>query len=230
MNNIYLDTYKNNKFEEIEKKYSINFEDKELLVKAFIHPSFNFEVNKNYQRLEFLGDSILQMVISDYMYRNYPNDKEGLMSKVRSTLVSKVSLSLIIKKEELEDYLIVGKSLESETKQFSDSYIADIYESLIASIYLDKGYNKAAKFIYETLITRWDELLQEEPNKDYKTEFQELVQQNGTVNINYEIESDKDGFFVGVKLDGIKVGEGNGKTKKTAEQQAARDALNKLAN
>lgn len=222
--------YEKHGFRNIEKKYGLHFEDKALLVKAFIHSSFDFGINNNYQRLEYLGDAILQMVVSDYMYRFLPNDREGVMSKKRSTLVSETSLAYLIREEGLDKYLIFGKSMINEGSTDSDSYIADVYESFVAAIYLDRGYDQAEAFIKRTLIANWDILLKSEDNQDYKTKFQEIVQVNGAVSIQYKTKKVDDSFEATVTLEGISVGCGQGKTKKKAEQNAAKDAIGKRAN
>ncbi len=222
--------YETNGFNQIEKKYGLRFEDKGLLVKAFVHSSYDFEINNNYQRLEFLGDAILQLVVSDHMYRFLPNDREGVMSKKRSSLVSEISLAYLVRKEGLDKFIIFGKSMVNEGKIDSDSYIADVYESFIAAIYLDRGYEQSEQFIKRTLIKEWDRILESEHNQDYKTKFQEIVQENGPVNITYKTTKVDELFEAEVQLEGIVVGLGTGKTKKKAEQDAACDAIRKRAN
>lgn len=221
--------YEANGFNEIERKYGLRFEDKALLVKAFIHSSYDFGINNNYQRLEFLGDAILQMIISDYMYRFLPNDREGVMSKKRSSLVSETSLAYLIRQEDLDKFIIFGKSMINEGNTDSDSYVADVYESFIAAIYLDRGYDQAEEFVKRTLIKQWDKILDSEDNQDYKTKFQEIVQVNGAVSIQYKSAKSDEGFEAEVTLEGITVGKGHGKTKKKAEQNAAKDAIGKRA-
>ncbi len=222
--------YATNDFNKIERKYGIRFEDKALLVKAFIHSSCGTEISENYQRLEFLGDSILQLIMSDYMYRFLPNDREGEMSKKRAQLVSENSLAYLVRKEGLDKFIIFGKSMDNEENFDSDSYVADVYESFIAAIYLDRGYQEAENFVKRTLIAEWDTILSNEENQDYKTKFQEIVQVNGTVKIIYKTTKINEGFLAEVALEGIVVGQGTGKTKKRAEQSAARDAIEKRAD
>lgn len=222
--------YETNGFNEIERKYGLRFEDKSLLVKAFIHTSYDFEINNNYQRLEYLGDAVLQMVVSDYMYRFLPNDREGVMSKKRSSLVSETSLAYLVRHEGLDKYIIFGKSMINEGNINSDSYVADVYESFIAAIYLDRGYSQAEEFIKRTLIKQWDNILESEDTQDYKTKFQEIVQVNGAVSIIYKSAKTEEGFESEVTLEGITVGKGYGKTKKKAEQNAAKDAIRKRAS
>ncbi len=217
--------YNEKNFQEIETKYGLDFDDKNLLVKAFVHPSLFPENNANYQRLEFLGDSILQMVVSDYMYRTRPEQREGQMSKERAILVSEFSLSFLIKREGLDKYLLLGKSILKDNVELSNSYVSDVYESFVAAIYLDKGYRAAEKFITDTLIVNIDELLDQDVAKDYKTTLQEELQVNGTINIRYETKRMENQFESRVYLENVEIGLGTGKTKKAAEQQAAKSAL-----
>lgn len=220
--------YKENKFNEIENKYNLNFEDKDLLVKAFTHGSFNKQQFENYQRLEFLGDSVLQIVVSDFMYREQPKDSEGLMSKERGALVSEFSLAYVVRKEGLDDYILFGNSLKKEEINNTNSYTSDVYEAFVAAIYLDRGYNAAEKFIKDTLISRKKEILSQEYLQDYKTSLQEKLQINGNIDIKYEALNKGDHFEAVVKLEGVEIGKGVGKTKKIAEQQSAKYALKSM--
>lgn len=221
----YNQLYDEFKFYEIEERFNLKFEDKELLVKAFVHPSYNFDVNANYQRLEFLGDSILQLVVSDYYYKNFFDLKEGEMTKQRAIVVNESSLAYVIKKQNLEKYLILGKSILSDNLELSDSYVADVYESLLAAIYLSFSMEKVEKFIYDTLIPEFEYLLSFEHNQDFKTKLQEIVQKNGAVKIVYVAEKRNTEFEADVFLEGIKIGSGIGKNKKAAEQNAAKNAI-----
>lgn len=220
-----IDIYKEKNFKEIEKKYQLTFEDKDLLVRAFTHGSFNNELIGNYQRLEFLGDAVLQMVVSDYMYRFHGGQSEGDMSKQRGALVSEYALAWVVRREGLDKFLIYGKSLREEEIANTTSYVSDVYEALVAAIYLDLGYAKVEKFIKNTLIENKDELLTHDFLKDYKTELQEELQANGTIDIKYESVEENNIFTAAIMLEGNKIGIGKGKTKKQAEQQAAKYAL-----
>lgn len=219
------DIYTKHKFNEIEEKYNLDFDDKELLIKAFTHGSFNNDLIGNYQRMEFLGDAVLQMVVSDYMYRFYSNMSEGEMSKERGALVSEFSLAYVVRREELDQYILFGNSLKKNEVQNTNSYVSDVYESFVAAIYLDFGYQKAERFVRNTLLDIKDDILENEYLKDYKTELQEELQVNGAIEIKYDSINDGGIFKSVVKLEGIVIGEGTGKTKKQAEQRAAKSAL-----
>lgn len=218
--------YNEKNFSNIEEKYGLEFRDKDLLVKAFVHPSLFAEKNDNYQRLEFLGDSILQMVVSDYMYKTRPDQREGQMSKERAILVSEFSLAYLIKHEGLDNYLLLGKSILKDNVELSNSYVSDVYESFVAAIYLEHGYKAAEKFIFNTLIKNINVLMDQDVAKDYKTKLQEELQVNGTINIKYETKRIENQFEAHVFLENVEIGHGFGKTKKAAEQQAAKEALN----
>ncbi|MGL4589742.1 MAG: ribonuclease III [Mycoplasmatales bacterium] len=217
--------YELHNLHEVEEKINLEFEDKELLVKAFIHPSFNAEVNQNYQRLEFLGDAIAQMIVSDYLYRKYPQTREGDMSKTRSALVAAPSFGYLVNKLNLEQYIIVGPSMKNTTNIKKDSFKADIFESLLGAIYLDKGIMEAEKFVHETIIKNKRFLLSQEQIKDYKTQIQEKLQINGQIEISYKTEKQNEIFVAKLFVEGTIIGRGQGKSKKEAEQQAAKNAL-----
>ncbi len=220
----YKQLYNQYNFKELEKRYNIFFEDKELIVRAFTHTSFICNVDKNYERLEFLGDSVLQMVVTDYLYRNL-HLREGEMSKYRSKLVNEISLTKIMEEEGLTKYIIVGDSVKGLTHEKA-SYVADMYESMVASIYLDQGYEVASNFIKKTLLSREKELITNEDNQDYKTNLQEILQKNGTIKIEYKTKQVDEGLFRSVVcVDDIQIGKGEGSSKKNAEQKAAREAM-----
>lgn len=221
-----IDYYEQNNYKKLEEKYEIDFDDKQLLVKAFTHPSFAPENNHNYQRLEFLGDSVLQMVMSDYLYRTMPDYKEGEMSKTRAKLVSEYSLASIMRKNGLDKFILVGKSVLNDNEDFADSFVADVFESLVAAIYLDQGYLKAESFIKLLIIDNIDFLLSQDRIIDYKTRLQEVLQVNGTILIKYKSHKIESGFEAHVILEESIIGTGVGKSKKLAEQQAAKCALN----
>ena len=216
-------------FINLEKKYNLFFDDKDLLVKAFTHSSFKSENNENYERLEFLGDAILEMMVSDFFYREFSNKPEGIMSKERSRLVNENSLFKVMELEELEQYIITGLSIIKDDSflKKKPAYVADIYEAFIAAIYLDQGIEKTQEFIKKTLLNRYELLINIEESQDYKTKLQEILQKEKIVEIKYETKTiDKNDFFSEVYVDNIKIGSGRGYTKKNAEQNAAKEALN----
>lgn len=221
----YKELYEEYDFLSLEQKYRFNFDDKELLIRAFTHTSYTGDVNKNYERLEFLGDAVLQLIVSDFMYRNAHELREGDMSKQRAKLVNEVGLNYVMEQEQLIQYIIIGQSMKG-IKAPKSAYIADIYEALVAALYLDQGYETANNFVQQTLLARRDKLINLDENVDYKTTLQELLQQNGAISINYHTQRfDEDTFHAKVEVNGVILGVGSGSSKKAAEQKAAKEAI-----
>lgn len=218
---------------ELETRLGHIFADRSLLETALTHSSFANENRGLHavcnERLEFLGDSVLGVTVADFLYRNYPDMPEGRMTRLRAELVCEQSLYHVAQQLELGKYLRLGKGEERSGGRERPSILSDAVEALIAAMYLDAGMEKPAAFIRRYLL---DDLGSAEPlcTMDFKTGLQELVQrENGRV-LSYELigESGPDHakvFSVRVLLDGKTVGEGTGRTKKEAEQSAARNAL-----
>ena len=217
----------------LEKSIGYTFKDKKLLENALTHTSYAYEkhVSSN-EKLEFLGDSILEFISSKYLYNSFPDLSEGEMTKVRATIVCEDSLYKIAKKHNFSEFLLLGKSELASHKEVRCAIMADSVEALIAAIYFDGGLENAEKFIVENLK---DEALIASKNvgqKDYKTVLQEKLQIHGEVNIEYKIikeegpDHDKS-FTAQVSCDGRVLAVGEGKSKKLAEMEAARKALEK---
>lgn len=221
----------------LEEKISIKFNDKNILNQAFLHPSLANEKEKyhqeNNQRLEFLGDAVLELAISEYLYRNYDFLTEGQMTKVRAFTVCESSLANIARQLVLNEYLILSKGEENTGGREKASILADTFEALIGAIYIDKGY----KIAYDFIIKNLEEIIKKAVNGkcgfDYKTDLQELLQKLGDEKIIYNIVSesgpDHDKLFqVEVVWKDKILGKGLGKSKKQAEQMAAKAALDKI--
>ena len=216
--------------ETLEKSIGHYFQDKELLKQALIHKSYAYEnhVESN-EKLEFLGDSILEFISSKYLYTHFPKLTEGEMTKVRADIVCEESLYEIAKKHDFSDFLYVGKSERNSHGNMRTAIMADSVEAVIAALYFDAGLEVAEKFIIENL----EEAAKHVGEKDYKTVLQEKLQKNGEVHITYSIlkeegpDHDKT-FTAEVSCNGKKLATGIGKSKKAAEMQAAQKALNNL--
>lgn len=218
----------------LEENIGYKFKNIDLLKKALTHTSYAYEnkIESN-EKLEFLGDSILEFVSSKFIYNNYPNLKEGEMTKVRATVVCEESLHKIAEKHNFSDFLYVGKSERMHQGNRKMAIMADSVEAVIAAMYFDSGIEVAEKFIIDNLK---DEIKTASENvgiKDHKTVLQEKLQVNGNVDIKYEIikESGPDHdkvFTAEVKLNGKVLAIGEGKTKKHAEMDAADKALKTL--
>ena len=209
------------------------FNNKELLKKSLTHTSYAYEnkVDSN-EKLEYLGDSILEFVVSKYLYNNYINLSEGEMTKVRANVVCEKSLFVIAKRHNFSDFLYLGKS-ERASKNSKEAIMADAVEALIAAIYLDSSLDSAEKFIIDNLRDYIDESTKHVGDKDYKTVLQEKLQVHGDVSIKYnvikELGPDHEKIFiVEVECDNKKLAEGMGKNKKQAEMDAAKNALTNM--
>lgn len=220
--------------EKLEKNIGYEFKNKELLKKALTHTSYAYEhgIESN-EKLEFLGDSILEFISSIYLFKNYSNLKEGEMTKVRATVVCEKSLYKVAKKHNFSDFLYLGKSERTSGGENRPAILADSVEAVIAAIYLDGGIEEAKKFIDENLKDEIEIASKNVGQKDYKTVLQEKLQENGEVEIKYTIiretgpDHDKT-FEAQVECNHKKLAVGEGKSKKQAEMEAARKALSKL--
>lgn len=216
---------------ELEEKIEYHFKDRSLLKKALTHSSYTNEqkINKwsDYERLEFLGDAVLELVTSAFLYEKYPEMQEGEMTRKRSTLVCGSSLAFCAKDIEIGKYVLLGKGEDATGGRGRESITSDVMESLIGAIYLDGGYEKASAFIHRFVLS---DLESKELFYDSKTLLQEYVQKSGAASLHYVLvgESGPDHekqFEIEVRLNSRVMGHGVGKTKKAAEQQAAYEAL-----
>ncbi|MBO8166838.1 MAG: ribonuclease III [Thermotogae bacterium] len=207
--------------------------DTELMLRALCHSSFanentalNLESN---ERLEFLGDAILDFVLAEILYTEYSLN-EGEMSKIRSTVASEIILSVVAREIKLGDFLLLGKGEENSGGRTKDSLLADAFEAVLAAIYLSKGLEEARNFAEKVLKKYINQALSGELVMDYKTRLQEYTQKNFGVRPEYRLKGKQENetFFVEVYLDGKLLGYGEGKTKKRAEQQAAKSAYEKF--
>lgn len=220
--------------DKLEKELGYAFKNKELLKTALTHTSYAYEhgVESN-EKLEYLGDSILEFVSSKYLYNEYKNLNEGEMTKVRAAVVCEQSLYKIAKKHNFSDFLYLGKSEIVNNGKFSKAILADSVEAIIAAMYLDSDINQVEKFIIESLKEPIKIASQNVGTKDYKTVLQEKLQIHGTVDIKYYIikeegpDHDKT-FESKVECNGTELGRGIGKSKKASEMEAAKKALENL--
>ena len=217
-------------FSDFENNIGYVFKNKELLKNALTHTSYAFE-NKTVsnERLEYLGDSILEFISSKYLFLNYNNLSEGEMTKVRASAVCEESLYKIALKNNFSDFLYLGKS-EKSTCIKKASILADSVEAVIAAIYLDSGIEETEKFIIKNIREEIEYASKNVGLKDYKTYLQEKLQTNGDVSIKYNIVKeegpDHDKVFTSeVLCNGKKIAEGKGKSKKSAEMDAAKKAI-----
>lgn len=210
------------------KKFNIILNDSKLLNRAFIHSSYSNEHNcENYERLEFLGDAVLELATSDYFFLK-TSYKEGEMSKVRASFVCEKALATYGKNLGMEKYILVG---HGQVKNVNDTIIADVFEAVLGAIYLDQGFLVCKKFIDEVIIPYIESDTQF--LGDYKSLLQEMVQTDKK-SLEYILVGEKGPahskeFEIEVRIDEMIYGKGKGKSKKEAEQNAAKDAYLKSA-
>ena len=221
-------------FSKLEKSLGYTFKDKKLVEQALTHTSYaNIHNIQSNEKLEFLGDSILEYISSEYIYNNYKKLKEGEMTKVRATVVCEDSLYEVALKHNFSDFLLLGKGEQHSERIKLKAILADSVEAIIAAMTIDGGIEIARRFIIENLKEAIEQASKNVGIKDYKTVLQEKLQVNGNVKIIYEILKeegpDHDKKFVAqVSCDGKILAIGEGKSKKLAEMQAANHALKKL--
>ena len=217
--------------EELEKKIGYRFKDRGLLKQALTHSSFANEqrINKlkDYERLEFLGDAVLELVSSDFLFHTNPQMPEGKLTKLRSSMVCEPALAYCAKDLMLGEYMLLGKGEEATGGRYRDSITSDAMEAVIGALYLDGGYTAAHDFIHKFVLSDLE-------NKilfyDSKTVLQEMIQTENDRDFTYELRGEEGPdhnkeFLVDAVLNGQMIGSGSGRTKKAAEQQAAYEAI-----
>lgn len=217
-----------------EKKIGYEFSDLSILEKALTHSSYaNEKKTESNERLEFLGDSVLSVIVSDYIFKRRGKDPEGELTKYRATLVCEHSLAEISKKIELGSLIKLGRGEEMTGGRNRASIISDAFEAVLAAIYLDGGMDNARDWLLNLMRDDIENTLTGVRYDDYKTMFQELVQKGNTGKVTYRIVSetglDHDkSFEVEIMIDGRTLNRGKGRSKKQAEQQAAKIAYESM--
>lgn len=218
---------------QLESALGITFKDKNLLRQVFVHRSYlnenvGFDLDHN-ERLEFLGDAVLELVVTEHLYRHY-NNPEGELTNWRSALVRGVMLAEIAQNLSMGDYLYLSRGEERSGGKARQLILANTFEAFIGGLYLDQGYEAAAKFIQEQLIHRLKHIIDEKLYLDPKSRLQELCQERSGITPLYKVIAEygpdhAKSFSVGVYLNNELVGEGSGSSKQNAEQAAAHSAL-----
>ncbi len=221
-------------FKIFEQNNGLNFKDRDLLKQAFTHRSFLNENRdtklEHNERLEFLGDAVLELVITDYLYKKYPTKQEGDLTAYRSALVNSTTLSDASVKLGINSFLLLSKGEAKDTGRARQYILANTFEALVGAIYLDQGYDAAAKFIGKNLFDLIENIVQKKTFIDAKSLFQEKAQEKVGVTPSYKLvkETGPDHnkiFTVGLYLEDDLVVSGDGKSKQEAEQKAAEKAL-----
>ena len=222
---------KESDYQELEKKIGYTFQNRALLKQAVTHSSFANEqkINrqKHYERLEFLGDAVLELVSSDFLFQTHPERPEGQLTKLRASMVCEPALAYCAKDLTLDSYIQLGRGEEATGGRYRDSIVSDVMEAVIGAIYLDGGMEPARTYIHRFVLS---DLENKQLFLDSKTNLQEYMQQNLKKEFHYRLveesgpEHDKV-FLVEVVMEEKVLGRGKGRTKKAAEQQAAYEAL-----
>ena len=217
----------------LEAKLNYKFNNVELLKNALVHSSYANEVRGttvSNERLEFLGDSVLSVIVAEHIYHKFPKMPEGELTRMRASLVCEKSLCAFSRELDLGSHILLGRGEEKNGGRERDSILADAFEAVLAAIYLDGGVEAAKNHVFNTVLRDLENYAEEETFKDYKTTLQEIIQRNPEEFVTYSLvdesgpDHDKQ-FTVAVKLNSNVIGTGVGKSKKQAEQMAAHQAL-----
>jgi len=222
---------------QIQKKIGIKFHNDSLLANAFIHRSYLNE-NKlvdlpSNERLEFLGDACLELAASEFLYSQYPDEPEGVLTNYRSALVNTVSLAESSRQLDLGKYLLLSRGEDAGGGRNSDYLLANTFEALLGAIYIDQGYTQVVEIVRKYVLSKLDAIIEQQSHRDPKSKLQEFTQAEYSMTPEYEILSDwgpdhDKTFRVAVKVGDKTIGIGTGTSKQRAELEAANVALEKL--
>ncbi|MGI6705410.1 MAG: ribonuclease III [Clostridia bacterium] len=220
---------------DISEEIGYRFSNETLLKTALTHSSYQDDVKEqiqNNERLEFLGDSVLNLSISEYIYKAYPDLPVGKLTRIRAGVVSEPSLSKAAQRISLGEYLILGKAANLSGGRKLDSILADAFEAVIGAIYLDGGFKDAQEFVLRQLLSHIDSTVKGQTYRDFKTELQEYFQKETDEKLQYTVISEEGPdhnktFHVQVSIGKSVLAKGSGKSKKEAEQLAAQKAFEK---
>ena len=220
---------------ELKERYGIVFHDVNLLEQAFTHSSYVNEHRylklSDNERLEFLGDAVLELLVSQYLYQQFPEMPEGKLTKMRAAIVREDSLSKFAKECHFDQYILLGKGEENSGGRQRPALLCDLFEAFLGALYLDQKVGAAKKFIAEVIFPKIDAGAFSH-EMDHKTHLQEVLQRQGDVTIDYRLVNEEGPahdriFSIEVYVDGKLIGTGQGKSKKLPEQDAADRALKK---
>jgi len=224
-------------FSKLQKKIGIRFKDEELLKTSLVHRSYinenpKFPLSHN-ERLEFLGDAVLELIVTRYLFDKFPQKREGELTSLRSSLVNSKELSRIAQKLNLDRFLYLSKGETKDTGRAREQILANTFEALIGVIYLDQGYKVAKSFIEKKMLKNLPKILKQKLYVDPKSRFQEIAQEKIRVTPEYKVLKEEGPdhariFEVGVYLDDTLVARGEGPSKQEAQIEAAKNALGKM--
>lgn len=228
-----------NRLEMLQELMDYKFKERSYLVRALTHSSFSNENKKeklkNNERLEFLGDSVLGLIISEYLFSHYANLEEGQLTKIRAKIVCEASLGSASKALRLGEFMMFGRGEELTGGRERTSILSDAFEALIAAIFLDGGMEQARAFVLRRLDAVIKDAVEGKLFVDYKTRLQEIIQIQKGNRIKYEIVREEGPdhskiFYTEVRLNDVTIGVGSGHSKKESEQEAAKHGLKRLMN
>lgn len=224
----------NKDFSVLEKQLGISFHNKDLLIHAFVHRSYlnenpEFRISQN-ERLEFLGDAVLELVVTEFLYNHYPEKPEGELTALRAALVNSKMLAEVSKELEFSNFLLLSKGESKENGKARDYILANTFEAFIGAFYLDQNLKVCEKFIYRFLLPKIDQIFKEKLFQDSKSRFQEVAQEKTGITPSYRSLKEwgpdhEKQFRIGVFLEEQKIAEGEGSSKQEAEESAARNGL-----
>ena len=228
----------NKNLEEIEKTLGVTFKNKEYLLRAFTHWSFlneNHDVDRHNERLEYLGDAVLEFLVSKFLFKNYPDRAEGDLTSFRSATVKTDTLAETASELEFGTYLRMSRGEEKTGGRHKEYLLANTFEAVIGAIYLDQGIRKTEVFLNRVLFTKIEKIVKNRLDIDPKTRFQELAQDHQKVTPTYELLSERGPdhnkeFTMAVFLGDAEYGRGEGPSKQRAEESAARHAIQKITD
>lgn len=221
-------------FAQLEKKLGLKFKNKDLLIQAFTHRSYLNENSTFYlahnERMEFLGDAVLELAVTEYLYKEFPKESEGELTTWRAALVNADTLSQIAKEINFNDYLLLSKGEAKDTGKARDYILANCLEAFIGAVYLDQGYKKSKEFIDKVLIKELSMILEHGLFRDAKSHFQEQAQEKARITPTYKVLDEQGpdhakNFVIGIFLGEKLIAKGEGSSKQEAEEQAAKNAL-----
>lgn len=220
----------------LEEKIGYKFKNSSFLLRAITHSSSLPEGRGkvSYERLEYLGDAVLELLVTSLLFLSYPNANEGQMTRIRAAVVSERPLSEIANDIGLGEFLILSHGMNKSGGRELSSILSDVVEAIIGAVYLDGGIESAEKFIMPYIMPKIEVAYKQGFKRDYKTRLQEYLQKDGNISIKYRTDSDEGPphnklFATTVYADNKPLGAGSGKSKKESQQQAAKEALIKLS-
>lgn len=222
-----------NDIADLEKFLGIDFSDQKILTQALTHRSYLNEIKEEIssnERLEFLGDAVLELIISDYLFKTYPYYPEGKLTNLRSAIVNTKCLATVAAKLKLGEFLYLSKGEESGGGRNNESLLADVFESVLGAIFIDQGIKQVEKFLKKNLFPVILEIEKNGTYHDYKSMLQEKAQEKYKITPTYSVLKEEGPdhakiFYSAVSVENKKIGEGKGKSKQEAEQDAARAGL-----